>query len=77
MFNRRYRLADMSSIGYVVGMDANEAVAAIDAANEPTRLCVICRASHPVGIAGLCASCLYDFYPDDHTPTSTTEAHAA
>jgi hypothetical protein len=53
-------------------------VAAIDEANERTPLCVKCRASFPVGLAGLCASCLYDFYPDDDSSTSTTsEAHAA
>lgn len=66
-----------SGLALPCAMDANEEVAAIDAANEPVRLCVICHASYPVGIAGLCASCLYDFYPDDYTPTSTSEAHAA
>jgi hypothetical protein len=59
-------------------MDADHEVAAIDEANERTPLCVKCRASFPVGLAGLCASCLYDFYPDDDSSTSTTsEAHAA
>lgn len=63
---------------YSAGMDASDEVAAIDAANEPVRLCVICHASYPVGIAGYCASCLYDFYPDDSTTTPTNrEAHAA
>lgn len=59
------------------GEPASEEVAAIDAANEHRSLCLLCRASFPVGIAGLCASCLYDFYPNDDTQPTTSEAHAA
>jgi hypothetical protein len=62
---------------YISAMDADSEVAAIDEANERSPLCVVCRASYPVGLAGYCASCLSDFSPDDETPTTTSEAHAA
>lgn len=75
--NTGYALADCPEVDRLRAMTSDEEVAAVDAANEPTRFCVQCRASFPVGIAGLCASCLYDFYPDDDTQPTTSEAHAA
>lgn len=56
-----------------------EAIAAIDAANCPEPLCLLCRASYALTPTSLCASCLYEepAPSDDDTQPTTSEAHAA
>lgn len=62
---------------YNTRMAPDEEVAAIDAANEHTPLCILCRASFAHGITALCASCLYDSDDHDGPQSTTSEAHAA